>query len=140
MSKVFFNDADEFASMFTPKNRVRLMNPKGFCVDCVDKEDKEEFPGCMKSIEFFENDIVGNLKEWAYVGGDNAIFYRTRKYWYFVRLGNKLPNKGLILITRFRNGTWNRIDDWCNKSSWVLGKVWLMTPDQKDKRIPLFHS
>lgn len=101
--------------------------------------------GCLKPIEAFCSDIRRNLVNWAVDG--SCIFYRTEEYWYMFQLDKaskvfgdpSLGDGQIIWMTRWRNGTWQRNDDWANPHSVeYIGKDWLET--QTEKRLPLFNS
>jgi hypothetical protein len=92
------------------------------------KWDGEHFPGCMKPVEFFENDILQNLVEWTVTDG-TTIWYRTERYWY---LFERKDHQGcsLVFMTRFDRSSYKRWDSWINAYSTSVGKEWLMKAPQ----------
>ena len=98
----------------------------------------------LKPIEAFCSDIKRNLINWAIEG--NTIFYRTKEFWYMFQLetaakifGPLLGSGKIVWMTRYRNGSWERVDDWANPHSVeYIGKNFLK--DQPDKQLPLFNS
>jgi hypothetical protein len=116
------------AQMFTTPNVVGKYMPS-------QDMDRDEFPGCMKPIEFFTNDIHNNLQEWTTFGG-NVLLYRTLRYWYEFRVDEQ--DKGLVYMTRYDNSAWRRWDSWANAHSIEdIGKEWLLQEPQKSKYVKL---
>lgn len=135
--RVFVSRSHELAQMFT---KPAWHNPV--------KSGKFLENG-LKPIEAFCSDIQRNLICWA-VEGD-SIFYRTPNYWYVFQLvpgervfnhifwsGYKTMGK-IVWMTRYRNESWERNDDWANPHSVKhLGRDFLQ--GYPDKRLPLFDS
>jgi hypothetical protein len=124
MSAAFFNHLHDLAKLFTPEQRYNREISGKYGVDG------------LKPIEAFCSDIMNDLVQWSYT--EDAIWYKTKKHFYEFRLDKK--EKGLVLMTRFDNGTWRRVDDWANLSSVKdMGKVWLLK-DHREKYVPMFHT
>ena len=101
----------------------------------------------MKPIEEFCNDIRQNLIEWATEG--DVVCYRTKKFTYmfqtiaaskvFHRSDAYALTGNIVWMTRFRNGTWQRLDDWSNPHSVEhIGRGFLSC--HPDKQVPLFNN
>ena len=119
------------AQLFTPPNQ----QGKYMKIDHASQADREEFPGCMKPIEFFTNDIKKNLLEWSTVS-DNVILYRTPRYWYWFQLVD-MDSTPIVEMIRFDNNGWRRWDSWANLHSVEdITKKWLLAPGQKEKYLP----
>lgn len=126
-----FLQAHNLAQVFTPRNQ----QGKYLKFDASTLADRQEFPGCMKPLEFFSNDIYKNLQEWT-VFGERVILYRTIRYWYWFQFENENGFK-IVYIARFDNNSWRRWDSWANLTSVeFMGKKWLMQEEQKKKYIP----
>jgi hypothetical protein len=101
-----------------------------------------------KPMEAFFNDICQNLQAWATEqtvhGAPAAVFYRTADYWYVAQRvdsseigGGERTGCDVIWLTRYRNGSWERMDTWCNVSTAsCIGKEFL--GQHASKRLPLF--
>lgn len=123
----FFTNPDDLANLFTPPAWVA---PEG-------RKFAVEFEGeHMKAVEAFHNDIAKNLQTWACENGQ--VFYRTKQYWYCFQPVTEGELAGVVWMTRYRNGTWERVDDWCNPHSVGVGKEFLKK--HRDKRVPLFNA
>lgn len=124
----FFDSGIMLAQMFTEENREgKFMHDP-----ILDKQ----FPGCMKPIEYFSNDIRTNLVQWTTTGKDaqTVVYYKTTNYWYVFEQDRK--HAGLIWMRRFGNQSWARSDSWANKSSISdLGNDWLKKPEQLRKYV-----
>ena len=125
-TKVFFENAQTLAKLFTPENCLSYEQNKWF---------GDEF-GC-KAIESFDNDIYQNLVEWAAEG--KSIYYRTKKYLYvYTRKQVSASGGEVIECTRFDRDSWRRWDTWMNIHSCGVGKEFLK--NHKDKKVALFHQ
>lgn len=123
--KVFFENPDTLAKMFTRPNVLNYEQAKWF--------DERG----LKAIEAFESDIRSNLVEWGSAG--NSIYYRTERYWYDFSLRDTNDTK-IIECIRYCNHRWSRWDTWMNLHSCSVGKKWLMKEPQKSKWVPLFRE
>ncbi len=135
--RVFVSRSHELAQMFT---EPAWHNPT--------KAGKYLENG-LKPIEAFCSDIQRHLICWA--AEANSIFYRTPDYWYVFQLvdgmtvfsdiewtGYKTMGN-IVWMTRYRNESWERFDDWANPHSVEhLGRKFLQ--GHQDKRVPLFNS
>lgn len=131
MSKTFFNTGQQLAQIFTQ------YSPAGKYYHNNIMFPEEQFSGCMKPIEYFMNDIHKNLIEWAC--DSKNIFYKTKLNWYMFCINEE--HKTLINMSCFSNSSWERVDDWANKSSVdCLGKEWLLNDLNKYKRVNLFNG
>ena len=107
--------------------------------------------GGLKPVEAFCSDIKQNLLRWAVDAHAATIFYRTPDYWYMFQLvpssvvfndiewtGYKTMGE-IVWMTRYRNESWERLDDWANPHSVeFIGREFLA--DHADKRVPLFNT
>jgi len=123
MKKVFFNDPHKLANLFTAPRELSYMDSKFF-----------NNQG-MKANEAFDNDIMHNLVNWSY--DKTAIFYETKEFWYVYQL-TEINGGHLISMTRYRLGTWERVDTWQNVHSCCCGSEWLLA-HHRDKYIELYH-
>lgn len=123
----FFNHPHDLAKLFTPEQPYNRETSGKYGV---------EYNGVhLKPIEAFCSDIYNELVAWS-VEGD-SIWYKTPKHFYEFKL---VREENLVLMTRFDNGTWRRIDDWANLSSVKdMGSEWLLQK-HADKRVPMYHT
>ncbi|KKM06042.1 hypothetical protein LCGC14_1747990 [marine sediment metagenome] len=128
----FVSRTDELAQMFT-KPVWHNRNKAGKYLE-----------GGLKPIETFCSDIQSNLIYWAIEGV--TTFYRTPDFWYMFQLadangilGNPSMTEEVIWMTRHRNDSWERLDDWANPYSVKhIGRKFLL--GYPDKQVPLFNT
>ena len=105
-----------------------------------DRIDCQIYKDGLHLSSLFQNDIMKNLKAWAFDSKTNTVFYRTKVYWYAYTLTSSQED---IICSRFPRRIRNKVQSYekARVSTCIrvydcsVGKSWLQ--DYSHRRIPL---